>query len=130
MFALWKANRDAERLVIAATCSVDAKAMACARSLSNPDVAVLDDRALRRLLAAEPDRAAAESPLRRLRRQLRNVPVWLARPASPRFIPLGLTMLALYLRLGHPLYLFGGLWIAFRLGSALAAGGLRRRLFG
>lgn len=130
VLGLWKANRDAERLLIAATCPADAGARAFAQSLSAPAVAVLDDRALLRLLRDAPEAASPPPPLRHVLRQARErVAALLARPVPPRALALALALLAMYLRLGQPLYLFAGLWVAFRLALRMMDGLPRRRLF-
>lgn len=130
ILSLWKQNRGAGRLLVAATCPADARAVAYARSLDAPAVAVLDARALARLLRDAPAEPFAKPPLpARIRQALHIAAERLSRPAAPRFALFALAMLALYVRVGQPLYLFGGLWVAFRLGAGLMGGWPRRRLF-
>ena len=50
----WKANRDAERLVVAATCPCEPRAAFYAGELRGPVVAIVDSRRLTRLLRALP----------------------------------------------------------------------------
>ena len=130
VLALWKSNRGTARLVIAATCPLDARAAAYARSLSEPLVAVLDAGALLRLLRDAPSDAPAPPLGQRIRRGIEGFSARLARPAEPRFIFFALALLALYLRTGRLMCLLGALWVAFRLGAGMALGRPKRRLFG
>ena len=77
-----------------------------------------------------PEAASPPPPLRHVLRQARErVAALLARPVPPRALALALALLAMYLRLGQPLYLFAGLWVAFRLALRMMDGLPRRRLF-
>ena len=125
----WKANRDAARLVVAATCPAEPRALAYARELQAPVVAVADSRALSRILrrALPPDSPAPHVPLRhRLRRLAARLS---AGRVSPRNALLAAAMLALYLRGAGTLYLFGALALLAHLGAALIQRRVGRRLF-
>ena len=126
----WKAHRDAERLVIAATCPCEPRAALYARELTAPPVVVLDSRRLLRLLTAEPvERAAPAHPpalSQRLRRAAGQV---LARRATPREGALAAGLLALYLIRGTPTALFAALALMAHLGLSLRRHRLRRTLF-
>lgn len=126
----WKANRDAERLVIAATCPCEPRAALYARELSGPAVAVMDSRRLTRLLRALPTDALPRPPRRRLGDGFR---VLCAGMASARFTPrsalLALTMLGFYLLTGSGWYLFPALAVAAHAGVVLVRNGSGRRLF-
>lgn len=118
---VWKVNRDAGRLVVAATCPCEPRAAQYARELREPAVAVLDSRALVRLLRRQP--AEAEPPIPRLplRVRLRRV---LARAASARVSPKNLALaaflLAAYWLTGNGYSLFASLAILIPSAAALA----------
>ena len=126
----WKANRDAERLVIAATCPCEPRAALYARELSEPAVAVIDSRKLTRLLRAMPAEALPRPPRRRLGDGLKRL---LAGAASARFSPrsalLALAMLGFYVMTGNGWYLFPALAVAAHAGVVLMRNGSGRRLF-
>ena len=128
----WKANRDADRLVVAATCPCEPRAALYAKQLRDPAVAVMDSRAIARLLrkqkAADAFPPVPPLPLRdRLRRlfaRCREV------RATPKDALIAAILSGLYLRTGRPLYLFSALAVMLRLGLALSRGRMGRRLFG
>ena len=124
----WKANRGAERLVIAATCPCEPRAAVYARELAGPAVAVLDSRALiRRLRRRDPVAAPAPPPLKaRLRRAIARLA---ARRVSPGSGLLGAALVGLYFIGGNPFNLFAGLALLGRLGVALIQRHTGRRLF-
>lgn len=127
----WKANREAGRLVIAATCPAEPRALYCARRLKDPAVAVLDSRALIRLLRAPgaPQVAEPATPLplfRRLGDALHRA--CMAR-AKPRNALLAAGLLLLYLLRGNPLTLLAALALLWQLGAALIARRAPGRLF-
>lgn len=131
ILSVWKANRDAGRLVIAATCIAEPRAAFYARQLQKPAVAVLDSRALTRLMRAPGaptlvDPVPPVSPLSRLREGLTRVRL---APARPRNALLAAAMLALYLARGNPLSLFGALALLGQLGEALIGRRTPKRLF-
>ena len=126
----WKSNRDAGRLVIAATCPCEPRAALYARELREPAVAVMDSRRLTRLLRALPADALPLPPRPRLGRRLRQLWAGLESARfSPRSALLALGMLACYIMTGNGWYLFPGLAVAAHAGVALIQNGRRRRLF-
>ena len=126
----WKANRDAERLVIAATCPCEPRAALYARGLRSPVVAVVDSRGLTRLLRALPAERLSAPPRRGFRDALAGL--WAsaaaARP-SLRSALLALAMLGSYLLSGNAWYLFPALAVAAHTGAGLIRHGVGRRLF-
>ena len=131
ILSAWKVNRDAGRLVIAATCPCEPRAAQYARELLDPVVAVLDSRALVRLLRGQP--AEAEPPIPRLplRVRLRRV---VARVSSARVSPKNLALaaflLAAYLLTGNGYSLFASLAILVPSAVALAQRRMgKKRLF-
>ncbi len=132
----WKANRDAAHLAVAATCPAEPRTLAYARQLTDPAVAVVDSRALsrilRRTLPAEAPRnsASGNSTLAaRLRARFAVWPSLLARRVRPRNALLAAALLALYLRGASPLYLFSALALLAHFGVALGQRRVGRRLF-
>lgn len=128
---LWKANRDAECIVIAATCACDPVATFYARELRSPAAAVVDSRVLTRMLRRRgPGSDMGPTPAVPLRLRLRRAFARVAaRRPSPRSALAGAAMLALYLLGGSPLYLIGSLAVLFHFGAALIRFGPRRCLF-
>ena len=126
----WKANRDAERLVIAATCPCEPRARLYARQLSAPAVAVVDSHRLTRLMRTLPAVRFPRPP--RLRLSQRLGMLWAGvvstRP-SFRSALLVLALLFAYAVDGNALYLFSGLAVAAHAGTALIRHGAGRRLF-
>jgi len=126
----WKANRDAERLVIAATCPCEPRAAVYARELGNPVVAIMDSRKLTQLLQALPAEQLPRLPRRRPGTILRKL--WIGVESS-RFSPksalLALSMLGIYSLTGNGWYLFPALAVAAHAGIALIRYGSVRRLF-
>ena len=124
-----KPTREAARLVVAATCPAEPRALAYARQLRSPAVAVVDSRALSRLLrkALPPESTAPRTPVRqRLRRLAARVATV---RVSPKNVLLAAAMLMLYLRGAGPLYLFGALLLLAHLGMALIQRRVGKRLF-
>ena len=85
----WKSNRDAGRLVIAATCPCEPRAALYARELREPAVAVMDSRRLTRLLRALPADALPPPPRPRAEARLKGHPSCITtasnlRPGSSR----------------------------------------------
>ena len=126
----WKANRDAERLVIAATCPCEPRAALYARELRAPVVAVMDSRRLTRLLRALPADRLPPSPHNGPGEGLRLL---LAGVATARFSPrsalLALAMLFCYVLTGNGWYLFPALAVIACAGAALIRCGSGKRLF-
>ena len=125
----WKANREAARLVVAATCPAEPRALAFARQLSGPAVAVVDSRALARILrrTLPPDGV----PHRKWRSLSRLATTFLpaGRRVSPKNAMLAAALLFLYLRGASPLYLFASLALLAHLGVALGQRRVGKRLF-
>lgn len=126
----WKANRDAERLVIAATCPCEPRAAFYARELRNPVVAIVDSHRLKRLLRTlpadqlpRPPRYSPKATIRRLWAGLESTRF------STRSALLALWMLGIYSLTGNVWYLFPGLAVAAHAGVALIRHGSGRRLF-
>lgn len=126
----WKANRDAERLVVAATCPCEPRAAFFARELSGPVVAIMDSRRLTRLLRALPVDQLPRPPRPRPGAVIRRL--W-AGLESSRFSPgsalLALSMLGIYILTGNGWYLFPSLAVAAHAGIALIRHGNGKRLF-
>ena len=125
----WKANREAARLVVAATCPAEPRALSYARQLRSPAVAVVDSRTLSRLLrkALPPE---APEPRQPIRQRLRHLAARVATVrVSPKSALLAAAMLMLYLRGAGPLYLFGALLLLAHLGAAIAQRRVGKRLF-
>lgn len=126
----WKANRDAERLVIAATCPCEPRAAFYAGTLRAPVVAVVDSRGLTRLLRAL---SADALPHPRRLRPGQKLRALLAGLGSARFTPrsalLPLVMLGCYALTGSGWYLFPALAVAAHAGVSLIRNGSGRRLF-
>ena len=128
---LWKASRDARRIVIAATCACDPRAALFARELRSPAAVVVDRRALLKALRrrgpqpdASPDRLPAGQLLRRACRRVA------ARRPAPKDGLIAAAMLAMYLLGGSTLYLLCALAMLFRSGAWLIESRGRPRLFG
>ena len=126
----WKANRDAGRLVIAATCPCEPRASVYARELRDPVIAIVDSRRLTRLLRALPadqlphlPRPTPGTVFMRLRACLESSRF------SPRSVLLALSMLGVYVLTGNVWYLFPALAVAAHAGVALIRHGAGRRLF-
>ena len=117
VFSLWRACRDAERLLIVCTGSIEASAFALAEALSQPRLRLLDRAQLLPALARHPELlpdadAAACAPLRpRLPR--------LHRAQLPRCILAGLGLILGYMIQGRWLYLFTGLALLLIAGLSL-----------
>lgn len=125
----WKANREAARLVIAATCPAEPRALAYARELQSPAVAVVDSRALSRILRrALP--APEPTPRLSLRQRLRRLATRIAASrVTPRGPLMALSLLLLYLRGGSPVCLLAALAMLSHFCLALAQRRVGRRLF-
>ena len=126
----WKANRNAERLVIAATCPCEPRAAVYARELDNPVVAIMDSRRLTRLLRGLPAEQLPRLPRRRPGAVVRRL--WASLEStrfSPRSALLALSMLGIYSLTGNGWYLIPALAVALHAGIALIRHGSVRRLF-
>lgn len=126
----WKSNRDAERLVIAATCPCEPRATVYARELRSPVIAVMDSRGLIGLLRSLPADELPRPPRRTPGAALRRLWACLESARfSPRSILLALSMLCIYILTGNGWYLFPALAVAAHAGVALIRHGAGRRLF-
>lgn len=126
----WKANRDAERLVIASTCPCEPRAALYARELQGPTVAILDSRRLARMLRSRPadDLPAAPSSSAGVRLRSFLARIGTAR-VSPKNALLAIALLSGYFVGGNPWWLFSSLALLLHLGMALAQGRTGRQLF-
>lgn len=126
----WKANRDADRLVIAATCPTEPRAALYAGQLEAPRVTVLDSRALARLLRAPGTLPPEDAPHRPLRDRLRDA---IAAACAQRFslknAAVAAALLALYWVRGNPLGLFAAAALLWQLVAALLRGRIGKKLF-
>ena len=126
----WKANRDAERLVIAATCPCEPRAAVYARELRDPVVAIMDSRRLTHLLRALPADQLPHPPRCRPKAAVRRLWAGLESARfSTRSALLALWMLGIYSLTGNGWYLFPALAVAAHAGVALIRHGTGRRLF-
>ncbi len=125
----WKANREAARLVVCATCPAEPRALAYARELSSPPVAVVDSRGLSRLMRRTLPRQAPD-PAVPLKTRLRRVAARIAASrVTPRNLLMAAALLALYLRGASPLCLAGALAILAHFGVAIGQRRVGSRLF-
>jgi len=126
----WKANRDAERLVIAATCPCEPRAAVYADTLRDPVVTLVDSRRMTRLLRTLPAERLPPAPRPKPGQRLRALWAGLTSARfSPRSALLAMAMLACYLWTGNGWYLFPALIVAAHGGVALVRNGRGRRLF-
>ena len=126
----WKSNRDAQRLVVAATCPCEPRARLFAGQLSAPVVAVMDSHRLTRLLRALPADSLPRPSQPSLGSRLSTLcaSAAAARP-SLRSALLILALLFSYMVSGSAWYLFLALAVAAHTGVALIRRGVGRRLF-
>lgn len=125
----WKANRDAERLVVAGTCPCEPRAVAYARTLREPGVAVVDSRVLARLMRKRGD---APPPLPRVSfkdRIRRAAASFAAYRATPRDALLCAALFGMYMLTGNPICLFCALALVGRICVAVNQHRLGKRLF-
>lgn len=125
----WKANRDATRLVIAATCPCEPRAALFAQELQSPAVAVVDGRKLLRLIRTSPERIPEPEVLplgKRLRGALARAA---ARRVRPRDALIAVLLLAVYLSGGGSAYLISALALVLHLCASLSRNRPQRRLF-
>ena len=131
ILSLWKANRGVRRLVIAATCPCEPRALAYSRELRQPCVAVADGPRLQRIMrrdawAQAPSPAPREPFINRLRRAGSRVA---AARVSPKNALVAAALLALYLVGGNPLNLAASLALLLHMGIAVINRRLGPRLF-
>lgn len=130
VLSAWKAHRSAARLAIAATCPCEPRAAAYAATLRTPAVAIVDSRALMRLLRANPAALSSPAPVPSLRERLRCA--WLrVRCArfSLRSAMLAVALLGIYLLRGGTVTLLCALALLFQLGVALWQSRIGKMLF-
>lgn len=129
VFSVWKAHRNEDALVIAATGTADARALMYAQELTAPRVALIDRRILLRIIRETGMCASAPTPTplgKRLRRFWANLS---ARHIGPKNALFGLTLLGMYLLVGNPLYLVLSMAILFWFGISLFNTRTRQKLF-
>ena len=126
----WKANREADRLVVAATCPCEPRAALFAARLRDPAVAVVDSRRLLGILRRCPADALPRAERPGLPRRLRHLAARAAcAPVSPKNAAVAAMLMAAYLLTGNPWCLFPALAVLFHLGVALFQRRAGRRLF-
>ena len=101
VFGLWRTHLGEDALTIAATCPAAPEATALAETLTGPKVTLIDSsvliKAIRRTGLYAPPEPEPEPLRHRLRRFLRRFD----RPASPRALLYGISLLGMYLLTGH-----------------------------
>ena len=106
VFSAWKAHRGEEALTVAATCFADGRARACARTLRDPSVTLMDAPVLISRIRASDLSAPKNAGLKlRLRRYTDGLRALIERRSWLRSAGFGLFLLSLYLLGGNPLYL-------------------------
>ena len=112
VFALWRAHRGEERLLIAATCPAAQAATDLAATLSAPSVAIADRKTLVRVIRRTGQFVPPEVPRTPIRHRLRRAAATLVgRRARPSTFLYGLGLLATYLLMGKPACLFAGMLV-------------------
>lgn len=129
VFSHWKKHRGEERLLIAATCVSDARAVMYANELRSPKVAVIDRRKLLRIIRTScppPEKTAPASLITRLK----SIPGRLSlRFSAPKNALFGVLFILMYLFSGNGVYLFSGLFSLFMFGCALPGFRIGKKLF-
>ena len=106
VFSAWKAHHGEEALTIAATCFADGRARACARTLREPSVTLVDAPVLISRIRASDLPAPESAGLKlRIKRYADGLRALIERRSWLRSAGFGLFLLALYLLGGNPLYL-------------------------
>ena len=129
VLSAWKANRDAEHLVLAGTCPCEPRAAAYARTLRAPSVAVVDSRALTRLMRKRGDALPPLPHLSFKDRIKRAAMSFSAYRATPRDAMLCTALFGLYMMTGNPICLFCALALVGRMCVAVNQRRLGIRLF-
>ena len=128
ILAAWKANRQASGLVIVATCPCESRAALYAQELQNPEVAVVDSRAIVRLLRRLPADRLPPAPRRKAALRWLWSQMGATRPRL-RDALLALMMLAAYLISGNAWYLFSALALLALMALGIVHCRPERRLF-
>lgn len=129
VLAQWKKHRHIPRLVIAFTGSADPQAVAYAREMTDPQIAILERRHLCHLIRRMPPKIsipAAHPTGEGLRRLLRKI---LDRPWNMKSVGFNILLIALYGLAGNPIYLILGLTNLFLFGCTLPNRRFKGRLF-
>lgn len=122
VFGLWRAHLGEEALTIVTTCPAAPEAIALVETLTGPKVTLIDSpvliKAIRRTGLYAPPEPKPEPLRQRLRRFLRRFD----RPASPRALLYGLSLMGMYLLTGQIPCLLGGLTVIGVTGTRLIRG--------
>lgn len=127
-FSIWKKYVAEENIVIAATCPADGRAIACSKELTQPRIAIVDSRQLSHIirisgLCASPSRFTMKETFQKVRHRFISCRI------TGKNAFFALTLLAMYLLMGNPLYLFLSLGILFLFGINVFNNRGRRKLF-
>lgn len=128
VFSIWKKYTGEETIAIASTCPADGRAIAYSKELKLPRLAVIDSRQLSHIirisgLCASPSRFTIRETFNKVRHRLASCRV------TGKNAFFALTLLAMYLLMGNPLYLFLSLGILFLFGINVFNNKGRSRLF-
>lgn len=128
VFSIWKKHAGEEAVAITATCSADGRAVAYSKELKKPRIAIIDSRQLSHIIrtcgsCSAPSRTTIRHTFRRLCLRISSCRI------TGKNAFFALTLLAMYLLMGNPLYLFLSLGILFLFGINLFNNRGRRRLF-
>lgn len=125
----WKANLGAARLVVAATCPAEPRALVYARELQSPAVAVVDSRGLMRAMRRCLPPPQPESRIGLAKRLRRLCARAFSSRVTAREPLLALALLYGYMRRGGAPFLFAALAILAHTGVAIIQRRTGRRLF-
>lgn len=129
VLAQWKKHRHTPRLVIACTGSADPQAVAYAREMADPQIAILERRHLCHLIRRTPPKIlvpATHPTVEGLRRLPRKI---LDRPWNMKSVGFNILLIALYTLVGNPIYLILGLTNLCLFGCTLPNRHFKGRLF-
>lgn len=116
LFELWRQNRDAERIVVCASCKASPDCRALAAELKAPRVAVIDAPLLAQLISEHPSllRSQPASPSQpRTRRSVRILHLLFRRKNAPHCLLVAGSMLIFYLLSGSLVHLALSLALVF-----------------
>ena len=122
VFSLWQAHRGVSSIALAASCPFTPEARACAASLTEPAVALVDKKAIMRVIRKTGlyVQEVPREPLgRRLRGMLHRVRT---RRVHPRALLGALSLLAAYRLLRNPAYLAAALFTVVLAGASWLRG--------